>query len=73
MWLAVEIVIAAIASLRGWGASPFLIILGAFVLSLLIQAATGDSLFGLSQALDFAVGAVLVLMAFKGRKKPKKA
>lgn len=72
MWLVVEIVVAAIASVRGWGAGPFLIILGAFVLSLLVQLASGNGLEGLMQALDLAAGGLLVIMAFKGRKKPKK-
>jgi hypothetical protein len=72
MWLAVEIVIAAIASVRGWGSGPYLIVLGAFIVGLLIQVASGDGLYGLTQALDVAVGVILVAMAFKGRKKPKK-
>ena len=72
MWLAVELIIAAIAYVRGWGARPFLIILGAFVLSLLVQLASGNSLEGLMQALDIAVGAILIIMVIKGRKKPKR-
>jgi hypothetical protein len=73
MWLVIEIFVAAIASIRGWGSLPFLLVLGKFVLDLLLQAATGDSLYGLTQALDVAVGVILVGMAFKGRKRPKKA
>jgi hypothetical protein len=73
MDLAVEIVLAAIASWRGWGAGPFLIIVGAFALKLLAQLATGNGLEGLMQALDVAVIVGLVIMGLKGRKKPQKA
>lgn len=72
MELAIDIVIAAIASWRGWGAGPFLIIAGVFALKLLVQLAIGDGLEGLMQGLDMAVAAALVIMALKGRKKPKK-
>jgi hypothetical protein len=73
MELVVEIVLAVLASVRGWGVGPYIIVAGAYVLKLVVQLATGDGFEGLMQALDLAVVAALTIMALKGRKRPKKA
>jgi hypothetical protein len=72
MVLVFQIVLGAIAAWRGWGAAPFVIIFGAFALSLLVQMATGERLAGPMQAVDFAVAAILIAMAYKGRRKLRK-
>lgn len=69
MWLlAVEIVAAIIASLRGWGAKPWLLVGGTVGVGLILGAMVGPDAMLFLQVVDYIVVAILVIMAIAGKR-----
>ncbi len=70
MWLlVVEVIAAIIASIRGHGAKPFILLGGTMLLGVFLTMVFGSSAIGLLQIIDIGVTLALVVMALVGKKK----
>lgn len=70
MWLlAIEIIAAIVAALRGWGARPFIILGASMLVGLGLAMTVGSDGLGLMQFIDYAVVIILVVMALMGKNK----
>lgn len=70
MWLLIiEVIAAIIASVRGWGAKPIILLGGTILFGVFIGAIVGTSGMGLMQLVDIIVVIILVIMAITGKKR----